>query len=170
VTPSIAAAGVVPAGGRVREEPGAELLRGIADGVNAELEVGRFLTEHASFVHAAPLAGALEYRAPRSVPATIAILQGYVPNEGDAFRFTVDQVQQFFQRALARTAGGGDVPPESGGPVELMVQEPPPLVGEMMGGYPRVRAHAGRRTAELHLCAVARHRGRCLRAGRVPML
>ena len=128
-----------------------KVLRGIADGVNAELEMGRFLTEHASFVHAAPVAGALEYRAPRSTPATIAILQGYVPNEGDAFRFTVDQVQQFFQHALARTAGGGAKPPEHGGPVELMDQETPALVGETMGGYLEFARRLGQRTAELHI-------------------
>jgi len=125
--------------------------RGIADGVNAELEVGRFLTEHASFVHVAPLAGALEYRTPRRPPATIAILQGFVPNEGDAFRFTVDQVQQFFQHALARSSGGDKAPPASSGPVELLDLEPPPLVRELMGSYLEFARTLGMRTAELHL-------------------
>jgi len=125
--------------------------RGIAEGINAEMEVGRFLTEHASFVHVAPLAGALEYRAPRRPPATIAILQGFVPNEGDAFRFTVDQVQQFFQHALAHGAGGEKAPDESGSPVELMDREPAPLVVELMGGYLEFARLLGLRTAELHL-------------------
>ena len=125
--------------------------RGIADGVNAELEIGRFLTEHASFVHVAPVAGALEYRTPRRAPATIAILQGFVPNEGDAFRFTVDHVQQFFQHALARSAGGETAPVDGGGPVELVGVEPPPLVRELMGSYLEFARTLGLRTAELHL-------------------
>ena len=125
--------------------------RGIAEGVNAELEIGRFLTEHASFVHVAPVAGALEYRAPRRPPATIAILQGWVPNEGDAFRFTVDQVQHFFQHALARSAGDAGAPPATGSPIEIIDQDPPPLVGETMGSFLEFARTLGLRTAELHL-------------------
>ncbi|MEW6273434.1 MAG: maltose alpha-D-glucosyltransferase [Thermodesulfobacteriota bacterium] len=128
-----------------------KVLRGVTEGINAELEMGLFLTERVSFVHAAPIAGALEYRRPRREPATIAILQGYVPNEGDAFRFTVDQVQHYFQRALARSAEIGEVPTPREGPVALTDREPPPLVGEMMGGYLEFARLLGRRTAELHL-------------------
>ncbi|HEY8515277.1 MAG TPA: maltose alpha-D-glucosyltransferase [Candidatus Binatia bacterium] len=128
-----------------------KVLHGVTEGINAELEVGLFLTERVSFVQAAPIAGALEYTSPRRQPATIAILQGYVPNEGDAFQFTVDQVQQFFQHALARSAEVGEVPAPRESPVVLIDREPPPLVGEMMGSYLEFARLLGRRTAELHL-------------------
>ena len=128
-----------------------KVLRGIAEGVNAEVEIGRFLSEHASFVHVAPIAGALEYRAPRKPPVTIAILQGFVPSEGDALRLTVDHAQHFFQRALSHTVGGGEVPHESGGPVEFADLPVPAIAGELMGSYLEFARTLGMRTAELHL-------------------
>ncbi len=39
-----------------------KVLRGIAEGVNAEVEIGRFLTEHASFVNVAPIAASPRHR------------------------------------------------------------------------------------------------------------
>jgi maltose alpha-D-glucosyltransferase/alpha-amylase len=128
-----------------------KVLRGIAEGINAELEIGRFLAEQGSFVHVAPVAGALEYRAPRRLSATIAILQGWVPNEGDALRFTVDQVQQFFQRILTRPNAATELSSETGSPVELIDQDPPPLVHDTMGSYLEFARTLGMRTAELHL-------------------
>jgi len=133
-----------------------KVLRGASEGVNAELEIGQYLTERVGFVHAAPIAGALEYRSSRRSASTLAILQGFVPNEGDAFRFTVEHVQQYFQRALARSSEVGEVPTPREGPVALTDREPPPLVGEMMGGFLEFARLLGRRTAELHL-ALSQH-------------
>ncbi len=127
-----------------------KMLRGVQEGVNAELELGRFLTERARFVHVAPVAGALEYRAPRRAPATIAILEGYVASEGDAFRFTVDHAQQFFERILARSAQLDQADIQRHRLVDLIELEPPPIVGETMGGYLEFARLLGRRTAELH--------------------
>jgi maltose alpha-D-glucosyltransferase/alpha-amylase len=63
----------------------------------------------------------------------------------------VDQVQQFFQDALARAAGGETAPVHAGDPVELADREPPALVGELMGSYVELARTLGMRTAELHL-------------------
>ena len=43
-----------------------KLLRRAEEGVNLDLEIGRFLTERSAFVHSPPVAGALEYRRTRS--------------------------------------------------------------------------------------------------------
>src|SRR5207249_4825357 len=61
-----------------------KVFRRLEEGVNPELEVGRFLTEKTTFSHIAPLAGSLEYRRAKGEPISIAILQAYVPNQGDA--------------------------------------------------------------------------------------
>src|SRR6202011_6213211 len=49
-----------------------KVFRRVEEGVNPELEVGRFLTEKTSFSQIAPLAGSLEYRRDRGEPVALA--------------------------------------------------------------------------------------------------
>jgi maltose alpha-D-glucosyltransferase/alpha-amylase len=127
-----------------------KLFRRLAEGVNPDLEVGRFLTEQTRFTHTAPVAGALEYRAPRREPMTLGILQGFVANEGDAWRYTLDQLKRYFERALARSAPD-KVPVPEADLLALTDQDPPALVAETLGEYVETARLLGRRTAELHV-------------------
>jgi maltose alpha-D-glucosyltransferase/alpha-amylase len=127
-----------------------KLFRRLAEGVNPDLEVGRFLTEQTHFTQIARVGGALEYRAPRREPMTLGILQGFVANEGDAWRYTLDQLKRYFERALTRSARD-EVPVPPSNLVALTDQAPPALVGEMLGGYVESARLLGRRTAELHV-------------------
>jgi maltose alpha-D-glucosyltransferase/alpha-amylase len=61
-----------------------KLYRRIEEGPHPELEVLRRLDE-AKFENAVPLAGWLEYRRRGAEPAVIAVLQGYVPNQGSGW-------------------------------------------------------------------------------------
>src|SRR5206468_10367365 len=73
-----------------------KVFRRLEEGVNPELEVGRFLTERTNFMQIAPLAGTLEYRRPKGEPMSIATLQGYVPNQGDAWQYTLNTIAHYF--------------------------------------------------------------------------
>ena len=54
------------------------------------------LTDVARFPHTAPVVGAVEFRRKRkSEPMTLAILQGLVPNQGDAWQYTLDTLSSF---------------------------------------------------------------------------
>jgi maltose alpha-D-glucosyltransferase/alpha-amylase len=68
--------------------------RRLRAGVNPELEVGRFLTEVARFANCVPVAGAVEYAAGGAEPATLALLQAFVPNQGDGWSFTLDYLKR----------------------------------------------------------------------------
>lgn len=68
--------------------------RRIRPGMNPELEMGRFLTE-IGFPNIAPLAGALEYDSEEGDSTTLVLLQGFVPNQGDAWSFTLDYLKRF---------------------------------------------------------------------------
>ena len=58
--------------------------RRMRTGINPELELGRFLTEVSPFPNIAPLVGAAEFREDGSgEPATLAVLQKLVENQGD---------------------------------------------------------------------------------------
>ena len=75
-----------------------KFIRRVAAGINPELEIGRFLTEKAHFPHVPPLAGSFEYRTEDGTRATLGILQGFVPNQGDAWKFTLASIRDFWTR------------------------------------------------------------------------
>src|SRR5205823_3038137 len=70
-------------------------FRRIRPGMHPELEVGRFLTEVVHFKNCVPLAGAVEY-APSGggESAAVALLQAYVPNQGDAWSYTLAYLER----------------------------------------------------------------------------
>lgn len=127
-----------------------KLFRRLSEGTNPDLEVGRFLTESTGFERTPRVAGALEYRAPQREPGTVAVLQSFVPNEGDAWTYTVDEVDRFYDSVLLRRMPPEQVPVPAGSLLELTRQEPTPLVLETMSGSLENARLLGKRTAELH--------------------
>jgi maltose alpha-D-glucosyltransferase/alpha-amylase len=123
-------------------------FRSTEEGENPELELGRFLSERARFPHVPPLAGYLEYETGAS-QSTVAVLQGYVPNEGDAWEFTLDEVERYFERAVIHYRESGETP-EPRDPLGLVDGEPPPKIAELIGGYLESARVLGRRTAGMH--------------------
>jgi maltose alpha-D-glucosyltransferase/alpha-amylase len=129
-----------------------KLFRRADRGENPDLEVGRFLTERASFPHVPPVAGALEYQRDRGEPMTIGILMGYVPNEGDAWRYTLDTLRNYMEDVLARPPSEHEPPLREGvSLVGLAGTDPPDLAHETIGAYLESARLLGRRTAELHV-------------------
>ncbi len=128
-----------------------KLFRRLAVGTNPDLEIGRFLTERNDFAHVAMTAGFLEYRTPRSESITIAVLQNWVENEGDAWHWTLDQIKRFYEDALVVHAD--ERPPIASGSLLEISQgpPPPPVVLEMLGGFLETMRLLGRRTGELHI-------------------
>jgi maltose alpha-D-glucosyltransferase / alpha-amylase len=126
-----------------------KLFRRIEPGVSPDLEISRFLTEHAGFTHAPKLAGWLEYRVGRNEPLTMGVMHGYVHNHGDAWEYTRRELNRYFERAATRTqsisAPGKPV-------VELLAEKSPDrAAADMVGVYLDVAHLLGQRTAELHL-------------------
>ncbi|MFC1870334.1 maltose alpha-D-glucosyltransferase [Chloroflexota bacterium] len=126
-----------------------KLFRQLGDGINPELEIGRFLTEKVKFAYIPPLAGALEYYRTRGKPMSLAVLQGFVPNEGDAWRHTLDSLESYFQYVLAHPVV--QLPPIPPTYPSLEPEEPSPLASETIGHYLISAQLLGKRTAELHL-------------------
>jgi maltose alpha-D-glucosyltransferase/alpha-amylase len=128
-----------------------KLFRRVTEGLNPDLEIGRFLTETAAFIHTPPLAGAFEMRKGRSEPATLAILQGLVANEGDAWRYTLDSLGHYFEEILSRQPDPRQALLPSQPLVELMERETPVSAQELMGSYLSSAHLLGQRTGELHM-------------------
>jgi maltose alpha-D-glucosyltransferase/alpha-amylase len=103
--------------------------RRVRPGLNPELEMGRFLTEVARFPNCVPVAGALEYIDADGTPSTLALLQAYLPNEGDGWSYTIDYLERFIEEhATAKH----------------------PVAPDVHGGFLPLMQTLGTRTAELH--------------------
>ncbi|HVC29984.1 MAG TPA: putative maltokinase, partial [Steroidobacteraceae bacterium] len=74
-----------------------KIYRRLQPGLNPELEIGRYLTEVAHFPNIVPVAGAVEYTNRESVDYTLALLQAFVPNQGDGWTYTVDYLARFLE-------------------------------------------------------------------------
>jgi maltose alpha-D-glucosyltransferase/alpha-amylase len=126
------------------------MLRHVEPGIHPQVEIGRYLTHHKGFEHVAPLVGSLEYRRRGAEPTTLAVLHRFVPNEGTAWQYTLDELSRFFERVLA-------LPPEHREPHQppttiagLAQGEMPSLLQVLVGGYFDSARLLARRTAELH--------------------
>jgi len=104
--------------------------RRLQAGMNPEVEIGRYLTDVAHFPHAVPVAGSVDYLADDGQIATLALIQGYVQNQGDGWDHTQSYLERFFEDTAREpaSAAGADV----------------------HGGYLALARTLGIRTAELH--------------------
>jgi maltose alpha-D-glucosyltransferase/alpha-amylase len=126
-----------------------KLYRKIEDGINPDLEVGRFLTE-ARFPNTPPVAGALEYRKNKTATLTLGILQKFVRNEGDAWEYTLDFLSQYFEQTLAQVPETRGFPEPTGHFLDWLGKDLPPKVSEAVGPYLESARMLGRRTGDLH--------------------
>ena len=128
-----------------------KLIRKIDEGLNPDLEIGTFLTEKARFPHIPPVAGALEYRRNREEPMTLAILQGFVPNQGDAWKYTLDALGRFYERAMSRPPDAEPVVCPRKSVLALVGEEVPEHARDLIGPYLVSARQMGQRTAEMHI-------------------
>ncbi|MEK6375187.1 MAG: maltose alpha-D-glucosyltransferase [Acidobacteriota bacterium] len=113
-----------------------KLFRRIESGINTDLEMTQFLNE-TSFAATPQVAGSLEYRG-AGEPATLAILQKYIPNSGDAWTYTLDAISRFFEDVVSGASTADE------------------LGQETIGGYLADAETLGRRTAQMHIALASR--------------
>jgi maltose alpha-D-glucosyltransferase/alpha-amylase len=136
-----------------------KLFRRLESGINTDAEVTRFLNEETSFRNTPRLAGTLEYRMENSgTSITAAILQGYLPNSGDAWAYTLDAIGRYYDTLLS-DAGAADriakaIP--SGSLMALSHKPLPDVAHETIGSYIADAELLGLRTAQLHLALASR--------------
>ncbi|KQP07196.1 alpha-amylase [Methylobacterium sp. Leaf99] len=109
-----------------------KLLRRLQTGVHPEIEVGRFLTETAYFNNTPALLGVVEHVDPDGVRTAVAVLQKFVPNQGDAWTLMLEGLRRDFDTVV--------LAPESEAPTPE----------EAFESHLRWAILLGRRTAEMH--------------------
>jgi maltose alpha-D-glucosyltransferase/alpha-amylase len=123
-----------------------QVLKGfrlIQPGPNPELTVGRFLTEVAHFPNTPPVEGGIElyHQAPEeapAAPAALAILTSHVPNQGDAWSYTLRHLEGILGERLASAEEGAE---EAAGPPEMEAHQ----------AYMGLIHTVGLRTGQLHV-------------------
>ncbi len=123
-----------------------KLFRRLQAEENPDVEVGRFLTEIASFPRIPPFFGEIAMSSPGSQKTTVAMLQGLVPNQGDGWQWFLDELSLWLVTVADQPApavsqtpqfqGSGETPPENWAGAQSTLQ---------------AAALLGRRTAEMHL-------------------
>ena len=119
-----------------------KFFRRVEEGINPDLEVGNFLTEKAHFPHIPQVAGSLKYHTRDGKQMAQGILQAFVPNQGDAWRYTLNSLGGFYEAAARHPSEGV----RSQGK-----REPPEFARSSVEPYLASAALLGQRTAGMHL-------------------
>ena len=131
-----------------------KLFRRVEAGINPDLEISRYLSEKRCYAATAPVLGSIEYQRQRGDHCTLAVLNAYVPNQGDAWQYTLDQLSSFYEDVLAR-GSALSLPPMPPHLLDSAPTELPEDVQELLNPYKETARLLGQRTAELHLCLAA---------------
>jgi maltose alpha-D-glucosyltransferase / alpha-amylase len=125
-----------------------KLFRCIDEGLNPDLEIGHFLIEH-GFTHTPPVAGALAYKPQRGEPISLAIVQGYIPNQGELWDIMQAALRSYFTRVRGTAP---KMPPLCARTLlEFGDSTPPPAVQANLEKCRELAHLLGQRTAEMHL-------------------
>ena len=124
-----------------------KIFRRVEEGLHPELEFGRLVARRQIAAPVPPLLGALQLQPRRGEPTTVALVSELVPNEGDAWQYTVDALGIFFERVVTLE---GDVEPPPAPSWRDERDNAVPEFDELLGGYLESARLLGQRTAELH--------------------
>jgi maltose alpha-D-glucosyltransferase/alpha-amylase len=133
-----------------------KFFRRIQEGVNPDIEIGKFLTEKTSFTSVPPLAGLLEYHTRDGKQMAQGMLQAFVPNQGDAWAFTLDSLAEFYD-AVGKHSGTELGPAGLANSASLQ-SDVPEFACSAVGPYLAATELLGKRTAEMHLALASEPR------------
>jgi maltose alpha-D-glucosyltransferase/alpha-amylase len=122
-----------------------KLFRRLQAEENPDVEMGRFLTEIANFSKIPPFLGEIAMSSPGSRKTTVAMLQGFVPNQGDGWQWFLDELSLWLPTVADRPAPAVSQTPQ--------FQRSGETPENWEGAQSTLQAAAllGRRTAEMHL-------------------
>ncbi len=129
-----------------------KLYRKLEEGINPDSEIISYLTDKRDFQNVPPYIGRIEYRAPGQQPVTLAMLQSFVASQSDAWAFTLDNLEQYFERVLIQGAEPREEQKWSPPLLSTGFSSIPQLIQDCIGSYYLEMIHLlGRVTGQLHL-------------------
>ncbi len=128
-----------------------KFFRRIQEGINPDLEIGQFLTEKTSLKSVPPLAGTLEYQARNGKPMSQGMLQKFVPNQGDAWGFTLKSLANYYDAVRKTTPAGSTAAANGVIASGKQADGVPDFARSSVETYLAAAELLGQRTAEMHL-------------------
>src|SRR5579863_9228411 len=128
-----------------------KFFRRIQEGLNPDLEIGQFLTEKTSLKSVPPLAGTLEYQARDGKPMSQGMLQKFVPNQGDAWGFTLKSLANYYDAVRKTTPAGSTAAANGVIASGKQADGVPDFARSSVETYLAAAELLGQRTAEMHL-------------------
>jgi maltose alpha-D-glucosyltransferase/alpha-amylase len=129
-----------------------KLYRRVEHGINPDGELLRHLTEETRFQNTPAYAGSIDWRREHGGFVSLAMLLQFVPNQGDAWSFTLDNLDRSYGHALVLEGKLGRPPAAPGGLGPIDPETIDVAVRDFIGSvYIDRVALLGRRTGELHL-------------------
>ncbi len=126
-----------------------KVFRRLESGPNPDLEIGEYLTER-RFPRVPPLVGSISYAADE-LPASIAMLQEYVWNQGNGWQVTIDELGRYFERVEAMPLPTDASAETADAWAFGRIADAPASVAEVIRAYQAIAEVLGRRTGELHV-------------------
>ena len=114
-----------------------KVYRKLENGLNPEIEIGRFLTDIAGFSNTPALLGSIELKGPDTESA-IAIVHAFVENQGDAWTLTGTALDRFVEEQSL--VGAADTTPAN----------------DEKSAYQRYMMQTGKRIAEMQMALASR--------------
>jgi maltose alpha-D-glucosyltransferase/alpha-amylase len=118
-----------------------KFLRRLEEGENPELEILRFFDESTSFRSVPPYIGSLEFASGANATYSIAIAEGLVEHQRDAWSHALELAGDYMNRIVEGRASLSPMPP-----LDLPAGDPATAFARLLG----------RRTAEMHLALASR--------------
>ncbi|MCL2690299.1 MAG: putative maltokinase, partial [Chitinispirillia bacterium] len=129
-----------------------KLYRRLDDGVNPELEVLRYFGERGNFKNIPPYAGVIEYNSGQKEPFTIAMMQGFVENSGNAWGYTLGVVRKYFERILSAKGSLPKIPGSYPVLMDTNMNALPAFFRDFNGElFLEMVTLLGKRTAQMHI-------------------
>jgi maltose alpha-D-glucosyltransferase / alpha-amylase len=127
-----------------------KLYRRLEEGESLDLEVGRFLAEH-GYAHTPQVLGSLDYQMEGGAARTVAVVQEFVPNEGDTWGLTLDAIGEFYERAATVPTDATETDASTRALLRLAEEGPGEEARNLVGPYLEEARLLGERTGEMHL-------------------
>jgi maltose alpha-D-glucosyltransferase/alpha-amylase len=129
-----------------------KLYRMLENGINPDQEITRLLTEKAKFEYTPSFGGALEYHGQSGEPMALGLLMGLVPNQGDAWSFSLDVLANYIDRLFSHRSELPSLPDRDAHLLDISCGNIPAELSEVFGTfYLDMVDRLGQRTAQLHL-------------------
>jgi maltose alpha-D-glucosyltransferase/alpha-amylase len=129
-----------------------KLYRRLEGGVNPDAEISKYLTEYTEFSNFPSYIGSLQWQREDSDCLAIGLLLEYVPNESDAWTYTLDSVGRYLTEIATIKKKIKDLPKLPKSILEIDHKNIPQLLLDLIGPiYIDMVSLLARRTAELHI-------------------